>query len=82
MGKSLRIWVDHDKCVGSTMCVHTAPSVFALDEEGQSIVVDPAGEAEETIVDAAEQCPMMAITVDDAETGTRLFPEPEQAGGL
>ena len=77
MGKSLRISVDHDKCVGSTMCVLTSPSVFALDGKGQSIVVDPAGDMEERVVDAAEQCPMSAITVDDAETGSRLFPEPD-----
>ncbi len=77
MGKSLRITVDHDKCVGSTMCVLTSPSVFALDEKGQSIVVDPAGDTEERVVDAAEQCPMSAITVNNAETGRRLFPEPD-----
>lgn len=76
MRMSLRIWVDHDKCVGSTMCILTSPSVFALDEKRQSIVVDPAGDTEERVLDAAEQCPMSAITVEDAETGERLFPEP------
>lgn len=76
MPMSLRIWVDHDKCVGSTMCILTSPSVFALDEKRQSIVVDPAGDTEESVLDAAEQCPMSAITVEDAETGERLFPEP------
>jgi ferredoxin len=74
MGKSLRISVDHAKCVGSTMCVLTSPSVFALDEKGQSIVRDAAGDTRDRVVEAAEQCPMSAITVEDAETGRRLFP--------
>lgn len=74
MGKSLRISVDHDKCVGSTLCVLTSPSVFALDENGQSIVVDPAADTKERVLEAAEQCPMSAITVAEAETGRRLFP--------
>lgn len=77
MGCSLRIWVDHDKCVGSTMCVLTSPSVFALDENCQSIVVDPAGDTRERVVEAAEQCPMSAITVHEAETERRLFPKPD-----
>ncbi len=76
MATSLRIAVDHDKCVGSTLCTLIAPAVFALDEKGQSIVVDPTGDTEEQVVDAAEQCPMSAITVADAETGRRLFPAP------
>lgn len=77
MGEPLRISVDHNKCVGSTMCVLTSPAVFALDEKGQSIVVNPAGDTRERIVEAAEQCPVSAITVDDAETGRRLFPAPD-----
>ncbi len=74
MDEPLRISVDHNKCVGSTLCVLTSPSVFALDENGQSIVLDPAADTKERIVEAAEQCPMSAITVADAETGRRLFP--------
>lgn len=76
MVRSLRISVDHHKCVGSTLCTLIAPSVFALDDQGQSIVVDPTGDTEEQVVDAAEQCPMSAISVADAESGERLFTAP------
>jgi ferredoxin len=56
------------------MCVHTAPAVFALDATGKSSVVDPTGDSVEHILEAAEGCPMAAITVEDADTGERLFP--------
>lgn len=70
----LRILVDHDRCVGSTMCRHIAPDVFELDANGQAIVNDGHRCPAADVLDAAEQCPQSAITVDDAETGERLFP--------
>lgn len=70
----LRISVDHNRCVGSTMCVLVAGSVFALDESGQSTVADSNGASREDILDAAAQCPMEAISVDDSATGENLFP--------
>ena len=71
---TLDVSVDHDLCVGSTMCVLTAGSVFALDDEGQSVVEDPDGADRATILDAAAQCPMEAISVRDPDTGEVLFP--------
>jgi ferredoxin len=70
----LDISVDHNRCVGSTMCVQFAPEVFALDGAGQSVVQDPGGATRDEIIDAASQCPMEAITVADAATGEELFP--------
>jgi ferredoxin len=70
----LEIVADHNRCVGSTMCVQLAPTVFALDDAGQSTVTDPGGAARDEIIDAASQCPMEAITVVDARSGEELFP--------
>lgn len=70
----VRIAVDHDRCVGSTLCTLAAGEVFGLDDAGQSIVLDPAGADRDTVVDAAGECPMEAITVLDDETGDQLFP--------
>lgn len=72
--RRLRIVVDHGFCVGNAMCVATAPSTFAHDENRQSTVVDPGGDSGERILDAARNCPVSAIAVYDAETGERLFP--------
>jgi ferredoxin len=73
-GRRLRIEVDHGFCVGNAMCLATAPSTFAHNDNRQSTVVDPAGDANERILDAARNCPVSAIAVYDAETGDRLFP--------
>ena len=74
MARKLRVWVDHNVCVGNAMCETIAPKVFALNEKRQSEAVNPAGDSVEKILEAAENCPVSAIFVEDAETGERLFP--------
>jgi ferredoxin len=56
------------------MCEAIVPKVFRLNDDRQSEAVDPAGDTEETILEAAENCPVSAIFVVDAETGEQLFP--------
>ncbi|HEY7366186.1 MAG TPA: ferredoxin [Methylomirabilota bacterium] len=51
-----------------------APRAFAHNANRQSEVTDPAGEPPATILEAAENCPVSAIRVEDADTGERLFP--------
>ena len=72
--RRLRLRVDQTKCVASTLCVNTTPAVFAHDTTGKSSVINSAGDSEEKILEAAEGCPMSAITVEDADTGEQLFP--------
>jgi ferredoxin len=74
MARKLRITVNHNKCVGNAMCMTFATKTFALNDNRQSEVIDPAGDSEPVILEAAENCPVSAITVEDAETGERLFP--------
>ncbi len=74
MARKLRVSVDHNLCVGNSMCETIAPKVFVLNDDRQSEAVDPDGDTEENILEAAENCPVSAITVVDAETGERLFP--------
>ncbi len=74
MARKLKVWVDHQACVGNAMCESIAPKVFRLNEDRQSEVADPAGDTEAKILEAAENCPVSAIFVEDAETGERLFP--------
>jgi ferredoxin len=74
MARTLRIRVDHDVCVGNAMCETIAPKVFRLNDNRQSEAVDPAGDTVEKILEAAENCPVSAIFVEDAETGEQLFP--------
>ena len=74
MARKLRITVDHDLCVGNDMRTNIATNVFALNEELQSEAVNPDGDPEDKILEAAENCPVSAITVVDEQTGERLFP--------
>jgi ferredoxin len=74
MARKLRITVDHNVCVGNAMCENFAPNTFELNEERQSVVKNPDGDPEELILEAAENCPVSAILVEDAETGDVVFP--------
>ncbi len=74
MARKLRVSVDHNVCVGNSMCETLAPKVFVLNDDRQSEAVNPDGDTEENILEAAENCPVSAITVVDAETGEQLFP--------
>jgi ferredoxin len=66
--------VDSDRCIGSGICVATAPDRFHL-IEGLSQPVDGQTGADDAILDAALSCPTEAIAVRDLETGELLAPE-------
>lgn len=75
LSRRLAVVVDPDRCVGSGMCVAMAGDVFELPIGAQHArVVDPAAAPPAAVVEAAESCPTMAITVRDAESGAVLFP--------
>ena len=74
MAPKLRISVDLNLCVGNAMCETFAPKVFVLNDDRQSQVADPEADTVENILEAAENCPVSAITVVDEETGETLFP--------
>ena len=56
------------------MCETIAPKVFQLNDDRQSEVVNPGADTVEKILEAAENCPVSAIFVEDADTGEQLFP--------
>jgi ferredoxin len=73
--RPVHIEIDPECCVGSSVCVIVAPEVFVLTEDGQSRVHDPGGAALETIIEAAEGCPTMAIRLRDPNSGELIFPK-------
>ena len=74
MARKLRVSVDHDICVGNAMCITISPAVFSLNDDRQSQAGNPDGDTLEKILEAAENCPVSAIKVEDAQTGEALFP--------
>ncbi len=72
-GKIRRIVVDRQACIGAQSCVVVAPGVFQMDDGNLAYVTDPDGENEDTIMMAAQVCPVLAIYLYDEE-GNKLFP--------
>ena len=68
-----RIEVDRDLCIGAAPCVTVAPGVFQLDDENKAYIVDEKGADEETILLAAQACPVQAIILFD-EDGNQIYP--------
>ncbi len=64
------VMVDPDECSAHGDCVEIAPEVFRLDEVAVVIGAGPF----EKILEAAESCPTVAISIVDEETGERAFP--------
>ena len=71
MGYTIR--VDRKKCQGIGACVGAAPDVFEIDSEGKAVVIDAEGASDDTILEAAEACPLEAITVY-GEDGEQIYP--------
>lgn len=70
----MKIRVDRNLCIGAASCVVIAPKVFQLDNEAKAEVLDPKGADEDTILDAAKSCPVMAIIIED-DSGNQIWPE-------
>jgi ferredoxin len=68
------IEVDRQLCYGFGDCVDSAPGVFELDGEDVSIVVDAEAADLDTLMMAAQDCPVDAIIICDAETGEQVYP--------
>lgn len=64
-----RVTVDPGLCIGSGMCVSTAPGHFRFDDRQHSTPVTALIEPEDAVRDAAVSCPVEAIGLTDADTG-------------
>lgn len=62
--------VDPNECSAHGDCVEIAPQVFRLDDAAVVIGAGP----EDLILEAAEACPAVAISVIDSETGETVYP--------
>ncbi len=71
--KISKIVVDRDLCIGAGPCVTVAPGVFQLDDENKAYIVDPKGADDDTIMLAAQACPVQAILLYD-ENGNQIYP--------
>lgn len=57
--------VDQDTCTGCGICVDTCPEVFEIDDDVAKVIATPVPEdAEEDAQQAADDCPVEAITIE------------------
>lgn len=69
----MKIVADKETCVGAAACVGVSPEVFQLDDDFKVDVVDPDGADEDVITQAAEACPVQAISLFD-DDGSQVYP--------
>ncbi|MGP3947364.1 ferredoxin [Streptomyces sp. 7N604] len=77
MGDRWHVEVDRAVCIGSGLCVNSAPGGFRLDSARQSHPVEADADASEGVLAAAEGCPVEAITLTLVESGEAVFPPEE-----
>jgi ferredoxin len=65
---AIKVTVDRSRCIGTGCCAANAPSVFKLDEEKLSTVIDPNGRTmdQASLYAVAKDCPCAAIVLLDA----------------
>jgi ferredoxin len=63
----MRIVVDFDACAATGGCVHQAPEVFSLGDDGMLRILQesPDESVRVAVLRAEELCPTGAITVED-----------------
>jgi ferredoxin len=74
----MKVWIDHEACVGNGVCAELAPDVFEFDgdlayvRDVDGVLTSPGARAlvrrgcEDAVLDAAEECPVACIHVEDA----------------
>ena len=73
-GAIRRIVVDRAKCIAARSCVAVAPGVFQMDDGNLAYVTDPSSTDDDTILMAAQSCPVLAVLLYD-EDNKVIFPE-------
>ncbi|WP_223297501.1 ferredoxin [Catenulispora acidiphila] len=66
--------VDTDLCIGSGGCVLRAPDAFELDTARQSCPKHEVMAPSDDVLEAAETCPVEAITIVEEGSGAEVFP--------
>lgn len=62
----MKATVDKELCTGCGLCVNTAPDIFEMDEDVAVVKVNSIPDsAVEEVEEAADNCPVNAIEIED-----------------
>lgn len=63
----MKVVVDMDKCQDHGQCAFSAPEVFEINADGKLVVLDdsPDESLRDQVEEAADVCPVQAITIED-----------------
>ncbi|HEY8422654.1 MAG TPA: ferredoxin [Thermoclostridium sp.] len=63
----MKAFVDKDVCIGCGLCADLCPEVFNIDDDGTASAIDTdiPEDAEDAAKEAAAQCPVEAIKIDE-----------------
>lgn len=67
MGRTWRVEVDRDRCMGTGACVFAAPDVFALDSDDVATVIGKIDDGDQVTRNAVAECPTAALRLISTE---------------
>ena len=65
----MEVGADRDVCIGSGMCVFTAPGTFTQDGMAKVVVLTPSTDEPDVVRAAVESCPTSALTMHTDDEG-------------
>lgn len=70
-----QVQVIRNLCIGAATCVALAPQTFELDSENKAIIKAGSTDQADSILMAAQSCPVKAIIITDTQTGEQVWPK-------
>ena len=64
----VEVVIDRVRCIGSQNCVHHAPSLFEIDDEGLAVTIAGGDASDAQLELAVRDCPTEAIQLRRADS--------------